>query len=65
MKKAWFIFKKRYQETYAAEQAMAGTALRGDGRVGGAAAAAFQPRGLVDYDDGWRSGSDVSDAYDS
>ena len=64
MKKAAFIFKKRYWETYAAEQAMAGTALRGDGRNAAPHAAAFQPRGLVDYDDGWRSGSDVSDAYD-
>ena len=64
MKKAAFIFKKRYWETYAAEQAMAGTALRGDGRTAAPHAAAFQPRGLVDYDDGWRSGSDVSDAYD-
>ena len=64
MKKAAFIFKKRYWETYAAEQAMAGTALRGDGRSAAPHAAAFQPRGLVDYDDGWRSGSDVSDAYD-
>ena len=63
MKKAAFLFKKRYWETHEAEQLMAGNTAPVSLQL--RQAPNVQSRLLaVDYESEWRSGSDLSDAYD-
>lgn len=58
LKKAAFIFKKKYWETMAAEQAMSG------GTVSNLRVTSFRAYGAINYDSGWGSGSDLSDAFE-
>ena len=70
LKKAAYMFKRRYTETIAAEQAMQG----GGGGGGGAAVQSavpgnlrvtgFRVQGAINYDSDWGSGSDLSDAWE-
>jgi len=76
LKRNAFVFKKRYWETIEAEHMMSGgatsgtscssssTRLRSNSSTGGALAASLRPSTAIDYESAWRSGSDLSDAYD-
>ena len=62
LKKAAYLFKRRYMESVAAERAMSGsnpsTATVSNLRVTGGSYRA------INYDSDWGSGSDVSDAFE-
>jgi len=64
LKRNAFLFKKRYWETTDAEAMMRGGSSATLRMRTTSAASGFRPHSTVDYEAAWKSGSDLSDAYD-
>jgi len=69
LKKAAYLFKRRYMESMAAERAMSGDMAAVSGHLGPGAVSNLRVMGggayrAINYDSDWGSGSDVSDAFE-